>query len=335
MARCSESPTAPEADNTVGGIVCESVSSVDLSEAIRIEVDAPVECVTAPSFLERVRARSPRVRAAHDDEEATTYRVTVILTKRRAQGTLVADGSEPRVLEGGSCAEVVDALAITVALAIDHRPEPSEPEPSEEEAHAPEPAPGSPTRMSSPEKPPSSLEARPTPWRPSAGVLGSLTSMGRLGSLAAPEIFVEVGPVTSHLVAPRFRLSGTTLGGFLESEGARATFRWWVGALETCPVHLHLSESLIARPCVGGQVGSLSASGLSIANGSSSRTTWVAARATAMLVLAPTSYLFLVAEAGVSIPITRRRFLFAPSEVVYTPPSVAPFAGLGAGLNFP
>ncbi len=91
-------------------------------EAVRVRFDAPPGCPDGTRFFDEFRARARHVRAASSDEAALVLRVTVT-RDGGATGTLVVEepthATRPRIVRGRTCEEVVSALALAAALAID------------------------------------------------------------------------------------------------------------------------------------------------------------------------------------------------------------------------
>jgi hypothetical protein len=94
-------------------------------EPIRVRYEAPAECPDEGAFVGEVRARTSRARLAAAGERARSFEVAVARRGGRFQGRL--DVREPsgaasrREVSGASCAEVVSALALVTALAVDPR----------------------------------------------------------------------------------------------------------------------------------------------------------------------------------------------------------------------
>lgn len=306
---------------------------MDVPVPVRVEVEAPADCADAPSFLERVRARRPGIRAAREDETPPSYKVRIAADNGRMLGSVVAEDGEPRSLASATCSELVDALALTVALAIDSR------ESGKSSAAPPEPQSGPPVEAAS-EPPPDSqrpaiVASRSRVFRASLGVDATLTWMGALSRLPTPGIFVEAGPEVDGVRDVWLRVGAATSAGGIDTGAGRADVRWWVGQLDGCPPGARLSRMFLARACLGVEAGMLSAEGSGISRAGASRSPWVAARALVSVTWKMTERLFLLASVGLAVPISRPRFLFAPSEVLFTPPSLAPFAGIGGGFTFP
>jgi len=305
---------------------------VDLPAPIHVEVEAPVDCVDVAGFFARVGARRPRAVLAREGEAAPTYRVTIVQEKERVRGSVVADEGEPRSLVGASCAEVADGLALTVALALDARAE-SAPPPATPAPAVPPPSSGT----GEGERP--LVDARPAPsargFRGAAGIEAAITAMSELSLLPAPGIFFEAGTADGAERDIWVRIGAATAGGSIDTGAGRAELRWWVGQLETCPLRVSPAPSVVIRPCLGAEAGVLSAEGSGIGSASDSRTAWVAGRATGTLSLALGAGFFVLARAGVVVPVSRPRFLFDPGEVLFRPPAVAPLLGIGGGVTFP
>jgi hypothetical protein len=94
-----------------------------VSVPVRIEFDAPAGCSDADAFLAGVLARARRVHLARPGETAVRLTVHVTRTGARVHGELRVNEArgeaETRRVDGASCAEVVQVLSLTAALAID------------------------------------------------------------------------------------------------------------------------------------------------------------------------------------------------------------------------
>jgi len=93
------------------------------TEPVVFEVESPDGCADAPSFFGAVQQRTRRICAPDGAGQERHFRVRITRTGTLYEGTLsVADrsgeGSERRV-SGATCQEVVDALSVIAALAID------------------------------------------------------------------------------------------------------------------------------------------------------------------------------------------------------------------------
>ena len=149
---------------------------------LRVQLEA-VECSSAEAFFQSVRARTARVTEAGADESAALLEVRLERSGSSMRGELrlrLEDGSvSTRSVGGASCEAVVEALALTAALALESAPaEPaapsrSEPEPEPEPAPLPAPAASASQRDEAPLDPePNSEHA--SRWRAELGVQAAL-----------------------------------------------------------------------------------------------------------------------------------------------------------------
>ena len=129
-----------------------------VSVPVRVEFDAPSGCSDADAFFAGVLARARRVHRARPGETAVRLTVHVSRTGGRVHGELrvneAGGEAETRRVEGATCAEVVQVLSLTAALAIDPTAEPLPPGAPERPTAAPSPLPA-----------PSPAEATPSPVR--------------------------------------------------------------------------------------------------------------------------------------------------------------------------
>src|ERR1700760_4529038 len=93
------------------------------AEPIHIDYTAPESCPAKAELVRGVLGRTNRAHEAGDEKPTRTFVVTLTPGPTETRGELVmrgADGAEAeRELTGDTCAEVVDALALIAALAID------------------------------------------------------------------------------------------------------------------------------------------------------------------------------------------------------------------------
>jgi hypothetical protein len=145
-------------------------AGVSTSVPVRVEFDAPAGCSDGDAFFTGVIARASHVHRARPGEAAVRLVVRLTRAGARVHGELrvsVAGGeSETRRVDGASCAEVVQVLSLTAALAIDPTAELRAPAAPERSTPAP------PTRTVPPAVPPAtsspSAEAPPPPAAPVA-----------------------------------------------------------------------------------------------------------------------------------------------------------------------
>jgi hypothetical protein len=94
-----------------------------VSVPVRVEFDAPAGCSDADAFFAGVLSRARRVHRARPGETAVRLTIHVTRTGAKVHGELrvneVGGEAETRRVDGATCAEVVQVLSLTAALAID------------------------------------------------------------------------------------------------------------------------------------------------------------------------------------------------------------------------
>ncbi|MFL5307320.1 MAG: hypothetical protein ACJ8F1_19035, partial [Polyangia bacterium] len=90
---------------------------------VRIDFAAPAGCADADVFWGGISTRTERARAAHPGEPAMRMIVRLTRAGAKVHGELRINNpgghSEARRVDGATCAEVVQSLSLTAALAID------------------------------------------------------------------------------------------------------------------------------------------------------------------------------------------------------------------------
>ena len=98
-------------------------SAVPIPIPIRVDFDAPAGCADADAFYAGVSARLALVRRARPGESATRLVVRLTRVGGKVHGELQLGGeSDTRRVDGATCQEVVQVLALTAALAVNHPP---------------------------------------------------------------------------------------------------------------------------------------------------------------------------------------------------------------------
>ncbi len=94
-------------------------------EPLAVAYEAPDGCPTSSAFFREVSARTTRARAAQPNERARVMHVVVTKRGEEHSGRLwiedASTASTARSVSGKTCAEVVGALALIGALAVDPR----------------------------------------------------------------------------------------------------------------------------------------------------------------------------------------------------------------------
>jgi hypothetical protein len=342
---------------TLAMVVCVPLAAQAAPDEhpIRLEYVAHEGCPDALGFFWYVRARTQHVRLAAEGEPADLAKINITHDGERSVGTLELPPFEgrpfTREVEAPTCADVVLALSLVVALAYD--PDATTTFPST--VSAPPPA-GAPVPAPSPQpviaSPPAQVdevqsEPKPPPQRAGHGVAIGLAVLGSGGTgpslqlLLAP--FVEYAAKATGLWQPRVRgtflveVPSTTVS--VTDIGA-ATLQLFAGQIEGCPISVPLGADVSIFPCIGVEAGRLVGRASSTVAGAQSGGLWrVALDGGLHLRSALTGPLFAELTATGSISLAPGKFVFfdaSSNEVpVYNIPELFGSFGLALGVHFP
>ena len=324
-------------------------------------------CPSRAEFEAQVRARTARIRFLDEPGEGRFFRVYASVLDGHAVGGIISVGSNAaanmREVASNDCSEVVSALALIVALAVDPQasttvsltvPPPGEPE----QVPIPAPAPPRVSPMA-----PQAFSAAPatSAWVDSTGkqkpTRSSDIALG-VGARVEGAFWWSAGPIPmgawalsvegenteSRLVAPTVRLSleHRVSAAVNRTEGG-ARFAITAGRLDACPFRVRLAPSISLRPCVGLEAGRLSATGLagpSVLHTLTQQRPWWALEQSVRAQFWLTQAWATDIEAGFSEPLWRDEFVLtrpttgAMAETVAKTPIFVPKIGFGASVHF-
>ena len=323
-------------------------------EPVRVDYRSEGQCPSGAAFFGEVRARTDKVRSATEGEPARVLRVEVQEGAKDSQGSLVvvgADGaaSSVRRVRATTCDDVVRALALVAALAIDPeaktapRVDPSplpqapdaEPPPS---ATAPDAAtetgastdagaspPPRTIARNAPTAPPKPLEP-PEPPAKTAVSLGlglGLEGATVLEARPSPVLVLGLDVARNRLLSPwlALRLARSFEGEAATSAGT-AKLVFSSAALEGCPLRLRLAEPLALSPCARVAFGFVEAEGAGITTPASALRGWgdVGMHARAALHLAGPVH--LDGHVGARFPLFRDTYFVDAATTLYEIPRV-------------
>jgi hypothetical protein len=302
---------------------------------VRLRYQASSGCAGERGFFEQVTARTQRVRLAKPSERATVLHVSIREVPGGLAGSIELRGDEgttsAREVKAQSCDQVVAALAIMAALAID-------PDASTEPLPKPRPAPKPP-----PPKPAPQPVVKPAPTEPAP----SLRSHWKVGislaalagvfddSVLAVRPFVELAREGRPAWGYTVRLSGARFESkFTRSEGT-GEFALYSGRLEPCPAHLRAWEPVWISACLVLDAGWLEARGADVTPRQSVSRFWLAAGPTARVELRVLEILALEASGELFFPFVRDRFFVGKDATVHRTPAVGGGGAIGLGVFFP
>ena len=277
--------------------------------AARITYDAPAGCPDRDAFEAAVRERLPTARFATGTEPAArSFTIAIAATDDGYTGALTAgDGGAARRLAAHQCNDVVTALALITALAID---------PS--------------AAVSAVAPPPTTTPARPGPRRwHLAGLAGGALAGGVtpgalwIGAIGARLLRRGLGHLDLEVVA----------GGDRDrSDAGEARFTYLIGRGSAC--WLALPRRVEVDACAVVEAGALRARGVDVVRAQDLTRPYLAAGVAAAARWPRASRGFLELRAGVSFPLIRDRFVFTPNVLIHETAAATPWAGLGGGVRF-
>jgi hypothetical protein len=330
--------------------------------AIRVELEAPPTCADVAHFYARLRARTDRVRAAESTEEAVRLRVRLVQSGGKVHGELsFMDETAPRSVDGSSCEEVVEALSLTAALALDPTahggsapqnegdtaPPPSvgESEPSHAASDsAKTPSDAAATRPDVPTKP--KPDADESDAGPSVSAMTSEMSLGfeigsqlELGTVVSPKPNAG-GAVFSRLVRRSAAGARSSLGLSLAHgsnhlfEPSRLAVSLTSLTLSACPLSLGAERAVRIEPCVFASGGLLSASSRRVSNPDSIRRSFWSAGGLLRIALPLGKTIALELSGGLDVPLVQRQFkLSEPDQFLGDTSALGAFGSFGVAFG--
>jgi hypothetical protein len=307
-------------------------------ESIRIDYRAPAGCPNDAAFAADVRARTTRWRIETGDAPARHFVIEVAPRGPRVHGRLlvtdVGGESTVREVDGDTCDEVAEALALMTALAIDPH---ASLVPISRPAPPPPPPPPPPPAVATTNAPvfESTPDAHSTRWRLAAGAHAGAAGGVAPMLAAGMDAFVDAALARGSAWSPGVRLR-LAYNEALPVSTTAGTAKFWrlVGGLAVCPLRLDVIPSTLALvPCGAFDAGEVDATGTDTPNGRHERRTWLDVGAVGRLDWALSAYVSIEIEGGALFPLLRYHSTF-PTLAVYDTPFVAGFAGAGAAVRF-
>ncbi|HWO26600.1 MAG TPA: hypothetical protein VNO30_48055 [Kofleriaceae bacterium] len=322
-----------------------------VEEVVELRYTAPPGCPTRDATVELIRERTAAVRFAPGARRVFEIRITA--GEQGYTGALIVDAAADKQLAAQRCDDLVTALALVLALAIDPaaaagpRDPPAAaaggatggaaaagpPDPATAVAAAGPPGPATAVAAADPPGPAGAVAAamaRPRRRVVLDGAIGGLVGAGLTpdpllaGSLAARATWRAVAAELA-LVAGR----DTTVAA-----DGRASFLWITARPAAC--QLWRRGGLELGGCGHVELGLVRAAGEDIVNARSLYRLWAAAGAHGSLRWSATGRRgFAQLQLGAAVPITRDRYWFKPGIILHETPPVTAWLGLGVGLRFP
>lgn len=286
------------------------------------------ECPAEHELLRQIARRTPIAqRVTRDGEVRAVVHVEADGSSARASVEWrEGDAKTRREVDGNDCKEVVSAVALIVALALD---------PDADTGLIPERATSAAPRL------PASTSTLPAPapapapaprWRLDVGALAGVTGGG------LPTVHPYFGPRVAFarerrgVWAPRAELSGYYARGHSPTSSGTARLTWWVGRLGLCPMELDSGE-WFALPCATFDAGELTVEGSATERARTSRVLWYGPGAVLRFGGRPLDALSVALESGTVAPLAHDRFYFWIDRTAYRIPDVAGYIGTAIGVR--
>ena len=314
----------------------------DAGEGVKLDYQVDASCAGQDAFVAEVHARSPRIRFAPDAARSLVVRV------EPRGGKLVGRielGGTQRTVAGATCEEVISALGLVTALALDPLAS-TAPNPTVTSTATTAPTTTSTTTTTTTDASASTTDAgtdaattddeRELPaderkWSFAAGADAEVVLGASPNPMFAVPVFFEVArALGKHFAlggAFRFAHGGdTSLTG-----GIGGDFDWTVGALDLCAI-VRAGRFRIDG-CERSSFGVLEGHGLGVVPANSATRPWVDLGLALALRVRAFGPLFLEATGHVGAVLVRDRFFLEPSTTVFQAPLFMGEAGGGVGFE--
>jgi hypothetical protein len=305
-------------------------------EPIRLEYRASEGCPDVETFVARVRARTSRVRVALPGEAARTFAIVLVDGSPASGEVGVVDGEHPesaRRVQGATCSEVADALALIVGLAVNPRTTAAAPADEVYDRGVPGTVP--PPSSSQVERPERRSARLPAAGSVFAGADFTVTSGLAPDARVGGSPYVGWQAREDSLVAPEVRLAVVrSVSAVPAGSSGTASFDWTAGRLDGCPIAWRRA-TLRLRPCARIEVGSVGVATVNVPAPRSLLRGWFAAGPLIRAQWNVIDTLFADAELALLLRATNDRFVVLPDSTVYQVPVLGLTAGLGVGALFP
>jgi hypothetical protein len=305
----------------------------DDAEAIRLSYSALGHCPDEADFSARVRARTTRLRFAQPGETARRFDVTLFDGAPASGEISVVDAEGPhgaRRVRAATCAEVADAIALIVALAVNpETPAHHDSVPVRAGTRIPGASDASPARRTET----TSAEVTSTAGRVFAGADLALNGGVTPDVLAAGSPYLG-WQATDGTLAPELRLSAIRSMSNEAVSNGQASFAWTAGRLDGCPVAWQAAALRVA-PCARIEAGAMQVETTGVPAPRTRLGGWFAAGALMRAEWGLVDALFVDAELAALVRATNDRFVVLPDTTLYQVRLMGLGAALGLGARFP
>jgi hypothetical protein len=308
----------------------ELASAEEAPEPIRIDFTAPPGCPDASAFERELKRRTRRAWEPAGRVSARSLTVSITSDKGLYRGRFLLEdpgnASQSDEVPWEGCDDIVAALAVKAAIAIDGSP----PRPM------PIVGPGFPLWDKPwPVRPALFvLGERPQPWRLTVGA--NLTAIGAISPFLTPaaSVHIDMTREGEGLGATTVRISILRAIEDIDVNGDILTMQWISSRLEVCPLK-RLIPPISVSPCMAVDTGAIE---WKLTPPGAARH-WIAFDLIGRVQLALFERLILEFQAGVIMPLTRNEFGLGAGRLsgksVHRVPVISGMFGGGTGVRFP
>jgi len=303
----------------VGFVLNPAAANAETGRRFTLDYQGAASCPSEGELLAEVRRRAPGAERVLGGQSEVRALLTVAADGEHQLGIIdidSSDGPTHREIEADDCAEVVRALALILAMAID--PEAGSSPRAHESVAKVEPA-----------RPP---PRRPMPTtKPLAFWWAAGASVGLTGGVApspslSEGLLLELGRGHELGFSPHARVAGVHAHGSATARAGSADFDLLGLRIASCPYRI--SVGLVLSGCASFDWGRLQGRGSRTSAAQSSSANWFGPGGFVDAELRALPWLRLQLELGALFPLARDRFYFGPDETVHRIPSVAGYGGL-------
>jgi hypothetical protein len=296
---------------------------------LTLRYTAPPACPSADHFVAEVAARTSLYRAALPNESATTLTVVIKEVEGGNRGILeleAADGTiSARHVSAADCEQVVSALALMTALAVDPNASTA---PARDTPQPPVKAAKSVVRAE-PAAPPQGR------WRLQIGA-----ALEAVGGVAPGPLFLvrpslEIGSESASRWSTAWRLSAGVGRRVVRGPVGGGEFTLFSGRIEGCPARFGATRAVQIEPCFAVDAGRLEAVGIGVTPAERIDRPWVAPGAVGRLEWEIAKVLLVEVAGEIFFPLVRGRFFVGSDATLYRTPLVAGGATAGLSVRFP
>ena len=305
---------------------------------IILNYTAPLECPAADRFLSEVASRTALFRPAEPNEPGTTLTVVIKEVRGGHRGTLKLEAQDgatsSRHVSAADCEQIVSALALMTALAID--PNASTASTATVAKPPPPAAPVAPSVLNTP-PPVAAPERSSAPRRIRFQVGMGLEALGGVAPkpLLLVRPYAELGSSGPSRWSSALRLSVGFGRKVVRESSEGAEYTLLAGRLEGCPARFRAWHAVQISPCVAMDAGRLEVVGIGITPAERVTPPWIAPGALLRLQWEIVDVLVLDIAGEAFLPLERSRFFVDAGTTLHRTPVVAGGATAALGVRFP